>query len=137
MEQTAMKEGSQDQPPPTPQTAMNGKIFAETEEFNATHAAEQAETPTRMKRADHADAEHENVDNEDGRGNWGVATEEFGEPLAPRGKREAQAGAAFVAAVSLNADESAARGASCGRFSPEPPNMPLKICFQRAKRICQ
>ena len=106
-----MKEGSQDQPPPCPQTAMNGKIFAETEEFNATHAAEQAETTTRMKRADDADAEHEHVDDEDDGGDRGVATEEFGKPFAPGGERKAQAGAAFVAAVGVDADERAASGA--------------------------
>lgn len=111
-----MKEGSEDQPPPSPQTAMNGKIFAETEEFNATHAAEQAETPTRMKRADHADAEHKDVDDEDDRGNWGVAAEEFGEPFAPGGERKAQAGAALVAAVGVDADEGAARGAQLRAF---------------------
>jgi hypothetical protein len=40
-----------------------------------------------------------------------VAAKEFREAFAPRGEGETQAGAAFVAAVGVNADECAARGA--------------------------
>jgi hypothetical protein len=95
---------------------MKGKILTKAKKLDSAHPAEQAETATRVKRADHADAEHEDVDDEDDRGDWGVAAKEFGEAFAPRGKREAQAGAAFVTAVGVDADERAARGAKLWAF---------------------
>src|SRR5208282_438867 len=65
----------------------------------------------RMERAHYGDAKHEYIDDEDDHGDWGVAAEELGEAFAPGGDGEALAGATFVAAISVDANEGAARGA--------------------------
>ena len=111
-----MEECGEDQAPPGPRATMKGNIFAQAEKFNATHAAEQANASSRMERADQADAEHKDVDDEDDGSDGGVAAEEFGKAFAPRGEGEAQAGAAFVAAISVDANERAARGAKLRSF---------------------
>ena len=69
-----------------------------------------------MERAEHADAEHEDVDCKESHGDRGVAAEKFGQTSAPGGEGKAQAGATFVAAIGVDADEGAARGAELRTF---------------------
>src|SRR5208337_2674935 len=63
-----------------------------------------------MERTEHCDAEHEHIDGEECHSHRGVAAEKFGEAFAPGGEGKAQAGATFVAAIGVDADESAAGG---------------------------
>jgi len=116
---------------------MKGKILSQAVKLDAAHATNRPRLPPECNERSNADAEHEHIDNEDNHGDRGVAAEESERPLLQAAREKRRLVPQLVAAISVDADKAPQAGQSCGRFSPEPPNMPPKICFQRARRICQ
>jgi hypothetical protein len=114
VDEAAVEEGGGDEAIPlVPDEDGVGEAGAESIGGFAAHAPEDCKAAGLAVRGHghEFDGEHDDVEDEEAGGDGSVATEEFGKAFADLGHREAEIGAAVVAAGGVDADERAARGA--------------------------
>src|SRR5690349_5594843 len=112
VDQAAVQENREDEPPPFAGENGYGLASAHTIEDPAVDTAKKIEGSRGLAGSQNADAKEQEIEDEDERRNRNfVIAKDPGELFAESGKGKAQAGATFVAARGLDAHKSAAHGA--------------------------